>query len=125
LRVPTVTVTVVGLTPPPGGGLKTPIGSVPATLRYAAGTTASSFVLEPKLVATSCEATVADVDAMKLEPVIDTWMSTEEMGNCVGETDAIEGTGLSTTVGITVNVAATLVPPPGGGFVTEIWWAPG
>jgi hypothetical protein len=46
LRVPTAILTVVGLNPPPGAGLNTPSGKVPALDKYAAGTAASSCVDE-------------------------------------------------------------------------------
>jgi hypothetical protein len=46
LSVPTVMSTVVGLDPPPGAGLDTPRGRVPAVDKYDAGTSASSSVGE-------------------------------------------------------------------------------
>jgi hypothetical protein len=104
--------------PPPGVGLNTVILNVPAVVKSLSGIVAVSCVLLPTNVVRSEPLNLTFELEIKFVPVTVIVNSASPTILFAGEMLVKVGTGLST--GLTVNVCAVEVPPPGTGLNTVI-----
>lgn len=111
--------TCVALVPPPGRGVKTVTGTVPAALIFDAATTAVNCVGLINVVASGTPFQLTTEPVTKLLPVTVKVKAPLPAIAVLGLMAVVTGIGLLTMIVLIVKRSAALVPPPGAGVNTE------
>ena len=106
------------LVPPPGKGVKTVTGTVPADEIFAAGTFAVNCVGLIKVVASDTPFQLTTEPLIKLLPVIVKVNAALPATAVLGLMEVETGKGLLTITELMVKLSDPLVPPPGAGVNT-------
>lgn len=106
------------LVPPPGKGVKTVTGMVPADEIFAAGTVAVNCVGLIKVVTSDTPFQLTTAPLIKLLPVTVNVKAALPATAALGLMEVEIGTGLLTITGLMVKLSDPLVPPPGVGVNT-------